>query len=77
MGKKMIAPIVIGVILTAFYILYAVILFSIGKFSPVAYIVAIPIFCFIGLIVKVVIDRIREIQKGEEDDLSKYWLYNG
>ncbi len=72
MNKKMIAPIVIGIILSVFYLVYALALISIGSFDPIAYIVAIPILTLIGVVVKVVIERIIEIRKGEEDDLSEY-----
>lgn len=69
--KKMIAPIVVTVLLIAYYALYFGFLMSLldglwkwlfGVF-PVA---------FAALTVKVCIERIKEIRKGEEDDLSKY-----
>ena len=70
-GKKMIAPIVITIIVIAYYIVYfgalLVVLDGIWK-----YVLGILPVVFIALMIKVCIERIREIRKGEDDDISKY-----
>ena len=69
--KKMIAPIVITVLLILYYVVYFGFLISlldgIGK-----WILGILPLAFSLLLVKVCIERIKEIRKGEEDDISKY-----
>ncbi len=69
--KKMIAPIVISVITILYYIIYFGFLISlIGGIWKYA-LGIIPI-AFSALTVMVCIERINEITKGEEDDISKY-----
>lgn len=72
-GKKMIAPIII----TAFVVLYyvgAIVLFWLVEEIPfIAKLLMIIIPLIVcGLMIGVCISRIKEIQGGEEDDLSKY-----
>ena len=75
--KKLIAPIIITVLVVCYFVFYI----SVGLFiTDVPSIVKIlmliiPISLAI-LSVYMLIERIREIKGGEEDDLSKYWLYN-
>ncbi len=69
--KKMIAPIVITILMLAYYIFY---------FSLVMYVIDLRWRILLGIIplalggtsIYVCIERIREIRSGEEDDLSKY-----
>ena len=72
--KKMTAPIVITIIMTLYYVFYfgflITLLDGIWKYA----LGIIPII-FSIIMVKVCIERINEIKKGEEDDISKYWLY--
>ena len=72
--KKMTAPIVITIIMTLYYVIYfgflITLLDGIWKYA----LGIIPII-FSIIMVKVCIERINEIKKGEEDDMSKYWLY--
>jgi len=69
--KKMIAPIIITVIMVLYYVIYFGFLISllngIWKFA-----LGIIPFAFSAVTVAVCIERIHEIKKGEEDDLSKY-----
>ena len=69
--KKMLAPIVVTVIMVLYYILYfgflIVMLDGIWKYA----LGIIPLI-FSGVMVKVCMERINEIKKGEEDDISKY-----
>ena len=69
--KKMIAPIVVSVIMILYYVVYFAFLITLlpGIWK---YVLGIIPFVFSVLILKVCIERINEIRKGEEDDISKY-----
>ena len=69
--KKMIAPIVVSVIIILYCIVYFGFLISMldGIWK---YILGIIPFLLSAVMVNVCIERIREIRKGEEDDISKY-----
>ena len=72
MKKKMIAPIVIGLLIIIYYLTIALVIvftnipivikFIIGGISVI---IAIAMICTVR-------SRIQEIRRGEEDDLSKY-----
>lgn len=70
--KKMIAPIIITVIMILYYVIY----FGICVLIPVPMVVkllfGIAPLLFSGVSIYVLIERIKEIRSGEEDDLSKY-----
>ena len=69
--KKMIAPIVVSVIMILYYVVYFG--FLITLLSGIwKYVLGIIPFAFSVLMLKVCIERINEIRKGEEDDISKY-----
>ena len=67
----MIAPIIITIIMVAYYIVYFGFLMSLidGVWK---YLLGIIPLVFSGVMVGVCIERINEIRKGEEDDISKY-----
>jgi len=69
----MIAPIIITVVLALYYIGYGIVIFLIDTLPPFVKILGgvVPLFV-VGAIVYVLIERIKEIKKGEEDDLDKY-----
>ena len=69
--KKMIAPIVISVVLVLYWVFYFGIFIALldGIWKIVLGIVPLALS---AVMVKVCIERIREILKGEEDDISKY-----
>ena len=69
--KKMIAPIVVTVIMIIYYAIYFGFLISLLE-GVWKYALGILPIAFIVLMIKVCIERIKEIQEGEEDDLSKY-----
>ena len=70
-GKKMIAPIVVTVLLILYYIVYFGFLMSVlGNLWSI--LLGVFPFVFGGVTVYVCIERINEIKKGEEDDISKY-----
>lgn len=72
-GKKMLAPIIIAIIFVLYY----------GGFAAVCLLIpGIPLLlklffgivplALAGVMIYVVVTRIKEIRSGEEDDLSKY-----
>ena len=69
--NKILVPIVVSMIIILYYVLYfgllLVLLNGIWKYI----FGAIPIV-FSALIIKVCVERIKEIKGGEEDDISKY-----
>ncbi len=72
-GKKMIAPIIIALIFVLYYIGFAVVCFLIPELPLIVKILAavIPLL-LAGVCIFVLVERIKEIRIGEEDDLSKY-----
>ncbi len=69
--RKMVAPIVVTVIMILYYAVYFGFLISVLDGIPALLLGIVPLALAI-LTVVVCIERIHEIQKGEEDDLSKY-----
>ena len=69
--NKMTAPIVVSVILIFYYIAYFGFIIRLlnGVFRFVLGVIPL---IFAVLTIKVCIERIKEIKKGEEDDISKY-----
>ncbi len=70
-NKKMIAPIIITVIVILYYIVYFGLLISILE-EVCRYALGIIPLVFSGVMIYVCVQRINEIKKGEEDDISKY-----
>ena len=69
--KKFIAPIVVTVLMVAYYVVYFGLLISlVGGIAR--YALGILPLVFSIVMIKVCIERIQEIKKGEEDDLSQY-----
>ena len=69
--KKMTAPILITIIMILYYVIYFGFLITLldGIWKYVFGIIPI---IFSIVMVKVCIERIKEIKKGEENDISKY-----
>ncbi|MDE6750194.1 MAG: hypothetical protein K2K21_14200 [Lachnospiraceae bacterium] len=71
-GKKMIAPIVVAVIIIAYYVGVAVLFASVTGITVIIRVLMIVVpLILAAVMVGVLISRIKEIQ-GEEDDLSQY-----
>lgn len=70
--KKMVAPIVVTVILAIYLIVYSVTLLSVIEEPLIRLAAGIIPLGLLGVSIYVLIERIREIRSGEEDDLSKY-----
>ena len=69
--KKIIAPIVVTVLMVAYYGVYFGFLISLVDGIWRVLLGILPLI-FSAVTVKVCIERIKEIKKGEEDDLSQY-----
>ena len=69
--KKLIAPILITVLMVLYYVVYFGFLMSLLS-GFVKYALGILPLAFSAVMIKVCIERIQEIKKGEEDDLSQY-----
>jgi len=69
--RKMIAPIVVSVIVILYYVVYFGILATLLDGIVRLLLGLIPLL-FAAVMVKVCIERIKEIKEGEEDDISKY-----
>ena len=69
--KKMVAPIVVTILMVAYYIVYFGFLITLVSGIWKYALVIIPL-AFSAVMIKVCIERINEIKKGEENDLSKY-----
>ncbi len=69
--RKMTAPIIITILMILYYAVYFGFLISVldGVWK---YLLGIVPLVLTVLMIAVCIERIREIKKGEEDDLSKY-----
>ena len=70
--KKMIAPVIITVIAVLYYFLYFGIIIAAIDNLPLKILLGIIPFCLAGGMIYVCIQRIKEIEGGEEDDLGKY-----
>ena len=70
-GKKMVAPVVVTVLMVLYFILYFGLLINMLN-GIWKYAFGIIPLIFVVVMIKVCAERIKEIKKGEEDDLSKY-----
>ncbi len=70
--RKMVAPIVITALMAVFLFLYLGLLFFVDV--PVWVKIAVGVILAIdyGVSILVLVERIKEIRSGEEDDLSQY-----
>ncbi len=69
--KKMIAPIVVTIVLILYYIAYFGFLIALLE-GIWKYVLGLIPLAFSAIMIYVCIERIKEIKKGEEDDLSQY-----
>ena len=69
--KQFIAPVLVTILMVLYYVVYFGFLMSLLS-GFVKYALGILPLAFSAVMVKVCIERIQEIKKGEEDDLSQY-----
>ena len=72
MKRKMIAPILVGVFVVLYYLLMGIVILSLNIALIIKVALCIIPIIVIGAVIAVVWSRIKEIQGGEENDLSKY-----
>lgn len=70
--KKMIAPIIVVLAISLYAIGVALLFVLVEMPIPIKLIVVAGSLLIVGLSITVLVQRIIEIRKGEEDDLSKY-----
>lgn len=73
-NKKMIAPVVVALVLVGYYIFVAVLFLTVAKGVSIVVktvMVVVPLIV-VGFVVWALVERIKEIRSGEEDDLSQY-----
>ena len=70
-SKKLVAPIVVTILMIAYYIIYFGFLITLVN-GIWKYALGIIPLAFSAVMIKVCIERINEIKKGEENDLSQY-----
>ena len=71
MKGKMIVPMVITLLMIAFEIFYFVLLVSVLK-GVMKYVLGIVPVALAVMMICVCVERMREIRKGEEDDIGQY-----
>lgn len=72
-AKKMVAPVIIAVIIGLYYIAVGVVCLCVPELPVIVKILlAVITAALTGTLIYVLIERIKEIRSGEEDDLSKY-----
>ena len=71
MKKGMIAPVIITVLLIVYYIAYFGLMISLLE-GVLKYLLGILPLFFSGVMIKVCLERLKEIKEGNEDDLSQY-----
>jgi uncharacterized membrane protein len=69
--KKMIAPIVVAILMVLYFVAYFGFLITLLSGIWKIALGVLPL-AFSLVMIKVCIERIREIKKGEEDDISQY-----
>lgn len=71
-GKKLAAPIAIAVLLVLYYIAFFVFILALDIPALVKLLMGIIPLAFAGCVIYVLVERIKEVRSGEEDDISKY-----
>ena len=70
--KKYLAPIIISVLVIIYMVLYFGLIITTIENVFIKIIVGVLPVVFAGTMIFVLIERIKEIRSGEDDDLSKY-----
>jgi len=72
--KKYLAPIIVTVFIALYYSMAAMLLYNYNDLPVAIKIVlfVVPSIIIIVMMVVVLLERFKEIKKGEEDDLGKY-----
>ena len=70
--KKYIVPIIISVLVLIYLVIYFTLIIATIESMFIKIIIGILPVIFAGAMIFVLIERIKEIRSGEEDDLGKY-----
>ena len=70
--NKIIAPIIVALCLIAYYIIYGIIIIKVNIPSIIKIIGLSGTIIISAVIIMMLVERIKEIKGGEEDDLGKY-----
>jgi|GEM_PF-243928 len=70
--RKIIAPLIVSFGLIISFLVYVLLLFFMELPLPIRVIILICFVVLSAVVILVLMERIREIKKGEEDDLGKY-----
>ncbi len=70
--KKLVAPVVIGLMVVAMYAAMAVGVFVLDMAVILKLLFIVIPLALSGIMIYVLIERIREIRSGEEDDIGQY-----
>jgi len=70
--RKIIAPVIITLILIAYYFVFGGFIVKLDIPVTTKILAAVIPFLLTGVTVYVMVERIKEIRSGEEDDLGKY-----
>ena len=70
-NKKMVAPIVVTILMVLYYVVYFGFLITLVDVFW-KYVLGVFPLAFSAVMIKVCIERLKEIKKGEENDLSQY-----
>ena len=72
MNRKMLAPIIIGILIAFYMMIWISSLFFLDAPKIIIILFGVPMLALLFLWIHVVKERLDEIRSGEEDDLSKY-----
>ena len=71
--KKLVAPVIIACTVVAYYVGFAIVCLLVPKMSVTAkFICGLVPLALAGVCIAMLVERIKEIRSGEEDDLSQY-----
>jgi heme A synthase len=70
--KKVVAPVIITIGLIGYHIIYGIVIVKLNIPNIIKIIVLIFSIVITIVVIAVLIERIKEIKGGEEDDLGKY-----
>jgi hypothetical protein len=70
--KKLIAPIIVVFAIILYYIVIGTLLFKFNVSNIIKLVVLVPPAFAMAGIIYVLVERVKEINGGEEDDLGKY-----
>jgi hypothetical protein len=70
--KKIIAPVIVVFVIVLYYAIIGTLLFKYNVLNIIKIIALLPPVFAMGGMIYVLVERIKEINGGEEDDLGKY-----